>query len=414
MKKLILDTKPRFIHNDNMYTVNFQVVFPVKTNLEETFNFYILNALMRRSKNDVREEEDFIKLKLDKMVQTNLSLQDLIEDGRITYSFQIPKDGCIKDYDIESAFKLACDILLNPAFDDGKADQKIFDEEVKHFKEVHDNKLQNIYEINHEEAHKIIDPEDELSLSYEHEGKVLENTTPETVYNYYVKNIKNNDFIIYVTGCYDEEKVSYLIDKYLKQEEKTLHIETNRFKPFNLGEYSYHEITNDFNQSELRLMYTVNDLVEEDKIYVKAITNILASDEVGLVRRKLRTEKNLVYNCHVSGASVRGYIRIIAYFIKDNKDAVKETINEVFESMKDKEFVIECIEKIKKGIEIDLLRLEDSLTYEVDKRIQDDFEFVSTQKLYDDICSIDYDKLMDYINKITLSTEIFFKGDKND
>lgn len=415
MKKVVLSTEPKFIDIKGLYTIEVVLVFPKKVNYYDMYNQSILEYISAKSNESIRDMTEYKKEKLRKLIlRTNLSLRNAVDNSFITYSFTLPKTGIIKDFNLEESFKFAIDSLFNPATDNGKMDEKLFKYEKDYFEEKLINSLQGIYRKNNNLLYDIIDPTDETGLSYENKTKALSETTPETTYKYFLDNIKNNNFISYVAGDFDHEEMKRLFKKYLPQKEKEIELDINYFKLLPYQDYTYTEVTNDFNQSQISLEYTIPNLKEKDRIYLSTIYNILNARENNLIFEKLRLENNLIYDSGITGFTDRGFLIITAFISKDNKDKVVSLIKEVIEEMKDKEYLTNCINRLIKGIEVDLLREEDDLLNKLNEKIYLDFKQNTTRLLLEKTKKIDIDKLIYYINSLELTNEVFFKGEGND
>ena len=58
--------------------------------------------------------------------------------------------------------------------------------------------INNIYDLSVKEIDDFLDPDCKHFIHKEERIKLLEETTPENVYKYYEKNIKNNKFISFI------------------------------------------------------------------------------------------------------------------------------------------------------------------------------------------------------------------------
>lgn len=406
-----LSTKPIYIKNEDIYVISVDLLFPIKRNMDNIINFSILKSLIFKKNYYIRDENEFYKEKLDKMLKDNIYTIKLIDQEYIVYNFTVPKKGCLKDYDMESGFKLASEIIFNPAFDDGICDDEIYNDEINHYKYIQQRGLETLADITFEKCHSILDPNDEITYSFEHEGKLINSTTKESVYKYYLDSIKNNDFITVVTGDFDESDMDLLLNKYFHQEEKELEINTDFYKNFKLNVEPTYSFNHEFHQSILSMVYSVDNMNEDDFVYLVTIFNILNARENNLIHIKLRNEKNLVYNSSLSNLCKRGFFYVTAYFSDENYNEVRSSIIDVMESIKDRDLIKKCLDKQIEAISYELLRDEDNKYYETENLIDHLLGVKNRSDLYEDVKNLNIDKLMDMVNKLKLVTEIYFKGE---
>ena len=89
------------------------------------------------------------------------------------------------------------------------------------------------------------------------------------------------------------------------------------------------------------------------------------------------------------------------------------TIND-FLKLKDKEFLTLCLNKLIKGLEVDLLREEDSQGKLLNNTINNDLDILTTEELLERTKSVKVDDLIKFIDRIKITNEMFFRGEEND
>ena len=122
--------------------------------------------------NNANELEELKKEKL--LIGNNLYLTALSKKFFIVYSFVIPKEKVIKDYNIEEAFKLAISLIKEPFVENKKFNLEKFNYEKDYFVEGNRQSMENKINQMYEEFYKIIDKKEELGCSYEKSAKYLE------------------------------------------------------------------------------------------------------------------------------------------------------------------------------------------------------------------------------------------------
>lgn len=263
--------------------------------------------------------------------------------------------------------------------------------------------------------HSIIDPNSILDTSYEEDTEILNNTTPEGLYEFYKECILDNNYSFYVYGDIEEERVNYLIDKYLpKQNIDKIEINTKYFNLFPMSEYKYQEIEIPYFQSDLCIEYQIENMTEKERIYLSCLSDLLRSPENKLLFENLRTKNNLIYSYDLSCYERRGLFIINAYISNKNKDKTIEVIDETINSLKDELFLKECIDKLLKGYEVDLIREKDSLSKVTSYKLNKDIKLPTLESEYKAVKGIELDKFINFINRIKKTNVVFFRGDNND
>lgn len=97
-----------------------------------------------------------------------------------------------------------------------------------------------------------------------------------------------------------------------------------------------------------------------------------------------------------------------------NIKKLKKIIKSVFTKLKDKEFLTLCLNKLIKGLEVDLLREEDSQGKLLNNTINNDLDILTTEELLERTKSVKVDDLIKFIDRIKITNEMFFRGEEND
>lgn len=410
MRTIKLSTKPTLIHDENVHVIDFKLIYPVEFKPEYPIINNFLSHLLCESTALIPDETEFQREKLRKTVlEYSYYVNTLCDNMYIIFSFSIPQEGLISDYNLEESFAFVVDCLKNPILKNKEVDQEKFLHAKEFFLKRHNSAKQDIYGSNDIESKKIIDPDEHLGMNYENYGKYLNNITWDDLYNFYQKNIINNSFLSYVNGNISESEINRLFNKYLPQNQDSIEINIEYFKLLPMAKTQYHEIETKFNQAELIMEYQVEDMVEEEKIILSTIVNILNASENNLIFDCLRVKNSLVYDAYVSSYGSFGMFTVEAFIDSSNKDRVIELVNEVMASLYDEEKLSACFEKLKEGYKVDLLKENDSLYKELNNRINNDLDITTISKDYKSLLNLNIKDIIKFLDKIKLTNTILFK-----
>ncbi len=415
MKEIELSTKPVVIKSDAIHTIEFELIYPVEYKNENVLINKYLSHLLCESSSLIPDQSEFEKEKLKKSVLSYYyGSITICNQMYLKISFTLPQEGLISDYDIEESFKFIVDTIKNPILINKECDQEKFNHAKEYFQRNLASAKQDIYGSNDCDALDIIDPDEIMGFSYESKGREIERITWDDLYNYYQNNILNNDYLVYVYGNIEEEKVKYLFNKYLPQEEKKIRINPNYTHPLPISEQKTTNIQTKFNQSELIMEYQVEDMKEEDKLLLSTIVNILNARENDLIFETLRVKNALVYDAYVGSGITYGMFTIEAFIKDTNKDKVISLVNDVMASLYDKEKLTKCFEKLVAAYKVDLLIEEDGLYMELNNRINSDLEIMTTRKQYEELLNVKVDDIIKFLDRIKQTNTIFFLEGKSE
>ena len=263
----------------------------------------------------------------------------------------------------------------------------------------------------------LIDNEGYLSDSLINDEDLLEEVTPQSLYEFYLKNIKECQPSIYIFGNVDEERIYNLCDKYLYIEKFN-----NTERDYRLDYYlkprrevNYVEEESTFKDSAISFVYKVKDMTDEDIIYLNVIRDLLNSLSSRLLNKKLRDENDLVYSSKVLSYDNFGAFEITALINKNNVEFVKEKIKEVIEDLKNEELISPLLENIKDRKRVNLLRiLDDKYALLSDFIVSDLGLDDTTEELYEKIKEVTACDIKIFIDRLILDTVYFLKEEENE
>ncbi|MCH5166620.1 MAG: insulinase family protein [Erysipelotrichales bacterium] len=414
MKRVKLSTDVKVVKSKDINTLEFRLIFPIKYDKDNHFFISLLRLILTTYNHEIRDYGAFRKEKLkNTILDLGLFENSIVDNTYLVYCFSLPREGLISDFDLEKSFEFAIYSLLHPACDNGEFDINIFNYEKEYIYNKYLSSLDGIYASNANAFYEEIDPENELGNTHEQDGEVLRKLDSKSLYEFYKKNILDNTFLPYVYGNISEAKAKKLFEKYIPQEKKSISFNINYFKPLPMKEQSYKEVITNYNQSELFLEYQI-EMEEREKKYFSTLSNILNGPENNLIFNALRIKNNLVYDSRFSSFSSRAMFVIIAFIPSDKYKETKKIIKDIFVCLKDKEYLTNCLNKLIKGLEVDLLKELDGNSKPLNDAINKDLKIISTEELIKDTKSIKVEELISFIDRLKLTNEMFFRGDKND
>ncbi len=109
--------------------------------------------------------------------------------------------------------------------------------------------------------------------------------------------------------------------------------------------------------------------------------------------------------------SSRGMFVIIAFIPNDKYKETKKIIKSVFTSLKNKEYLTNCLNKLIKGLEIDLLKEKDGQGKLLNDTVNHDLGIRTTEELLERTASVKVADLIKFIDRVKLTNEMFFRGE---
>lgn len=418
MRKVTLKNKPVILENKDFQTILVQVMFPFKKNSEDLAHLVLLPSLLNFMNNKYKNESDFVLARKKLLIlATGASKTAFGRDGYFSFDLIVPDTHALGKDILDEQFEFFKEIIYNPRIEDNGFLKFELDREINNIKRNIDNTLKNMMPYHGYKVKKLIDDEGILSESLIDNVDLLDKVTPQSLYNYYLKIIKEAKPIIYVFGNVDKKRITDLCMKHLylsKFETTTCEIKLNYFlKPRNKVQYI--EEDSNFKDSAISYIYKVKDMCEDDIIYLDFIKNLLNSLSSRLLGKKLRDENDLIYSSKVISYDRFGAFEITALINKNNVDLVKMKILEVIEDLKNVELVTPLLENIKERKRLNLLRMLDDKFALLSDFIVDDLGFDDTiEELYNKSLKVTAEDIAKFIDRLVLDTVYFLKEEEHE
>ncbi len=415
MDKLVLNTKTKYVKNDSIKTMDFILIFPTKYNKKDMHNLKILKMFLSSYSKKFPTEKAYKKeLAKHMIINLGMSTKAIGKNLFVRFDLTLPMDGIIEGYDIEDSLRFFVETIYNPLAESGHLSDELFDREKEFIRTRLKDSNRGIYGASFNRLIELIDKDEKIFTHDETSIKYLDQTTSSSAYDLYDSAVLKGKFISYVYGNFDENKVSKLIDKYLPHKEEELIIDKEYQREFVGEDDKYYEEVSKFNQTALFMVYSVEKMLESEREYFSLIANILGQSENDLVFNALRIKNNLVYSSSVSKYVYSGIMIVETHLqYKNAKDAI-QLVEEVIASLRDKEYLQSCIDRLLRGIEIDLLRASDSKYFMIENIIDEDLDYRPLKQIYDAYKSMDIDDIVKFLDRIKKNTVFVMRGENDE
>jgi predicted Zn-dependent peptidase len=417
MKTIKIDNKPVLYNNKDVNRVCIDIIFPVKTDKESTPLNELLKRLMGGYSDKYRDNASFFN-EMDSLYILKYGLNNYAfkEINYLNFSLVLPKDDIIDEYDLEKALRFFKDSIYNPCIDNDHFDDKLFDLEKDYLLEREKRFPYDIDEYIGDKFWRLIDKKEELGLHHDNYVDYLNKTTSKDVYKYYMDNIYNNNYLVYIYGnLKDKNKYLEVFNKVFNRKENTSSKKVSFYGFRKNYKYVHKEEVTKYNQSVLCLSYTIKGMRESEVIIFDMLHYFLKSKENALIFNELRTKNNLIYSCKIYQKRHYGFFNVFIYFNDiDYKDIINY-VNSSIKSLYDKNVFEECKERLVRSLKYDLLYKEDEPFDKVlSKREVKLFNGILFEKRISIIENTSYEEFIRFLDKVILTYSYLFTGGDND
>ena len=408
-------TKPKFINVKGSNVIKFKILFFWDYELNNKTKDILLERIIQTTNGKYKTNRELI-IKEDELsiINWNARISYFANKTYISFSLTIPRENLLENYSIDECLSFFYDCIFNVNASDGKFDSDVFNREKEYLYDMMKNYPSNIYEILHKERNEALNSIEKTYLTREESINNLNSITPESLYEYYEKNIKNNIYITYIYGNLEEkDKISDLYNKYFKRNYQKILLDVEYFKLLRIADYEKKELNIDYEQTILTLIYQFKGLEKEDMETLEMFYFFLNSRENDLIYNALRHKNHLVYGVDVS-INTHGFIEINAYLDRKDIAKTKKLINGVFDDIKDEEKFNKYKRRLLRALKYDIDFSRDNKFYlaenKLDKEVGHNYTLETKYKL---IREISYEEMKKLVMSARLVREIVMIGDKN-
>lgn len=414
-----INKKPIVVKNKDFQTIIVRVAFPF---FEDEKNFVKLsmlpNMLAFMDEKYPSEEEFLLNRKKNYILSTNCSKMSFGDNTYLCFSLVIPDVKALGFDNLEKQFEFFSEMIYKPKIINNGFDEFEFNRELTNTKLGIDEayKKPKTYQLI-----KVLEAIDDYGLLsrliYNH-SELLDEITPQNLYDLYKEIISTYRPFIFVFGNITNDKVNYLADKYLYKDIKyknSIELSYNHFLIPKNTDVNIIEEKKDFKDSYISFVYKVKDMSGDDFTKLKLVRALLTSQSSRLLNKKLRDDNDLVYSSGALTYMKFGVFQINAFINKNNKDIVISKIKEVMNDLKNPDIIGEYLENIKNRKRINLIGCLDdkfalladkvSEVLKIEKNMQDEYQEMLR------ISALDIAQFMD---RLVLDTIYYIEEADND
>ena len=417
MKTIKVDNRPFVKNIKSVNRVVVDMYFPIKDSNLDTAKRAMLKRILNYYSDKYRDNYSFYN-KVDSLYILKYSVSTLLfrEVSYFRFSLILPKEGIIDEYNLEEALTFFKEAIFNTCIDEDHFDDNVFELEKTYLIDYDKSFPNNIYDYVQNEYWKYIDEKEELGLTHEHYYDLVKKITSKEVYDYYMNNIYNNNYLVYIYGnVKDKNRYIDIFNKVFKRKDRITYIKANFCNFRKDFEYSHKEEKTKYNQSVLCFNYAIKDMKESEITLFDMLYDMLDSKENALIFNELRTKNNLIYSNSLQTKKHYGFFNIyVLYNEVDYKDIINY-VESAIKSLYDRDVFEECKDKQVKSLKYTLLYKEDEpfdeLFSKIETKISDEIDF---NKRIERVEKTSYEEFTKFLDKLVLTkTYLFTGGDNN-
>lgn len=409
---------PTILKNKNFQTIMIKVLFPYEEKQKDLANIELLPRMLNYMNNCYKTEEEFqIAKKQNYILGISCTNSIIGTTGCFTFNLIIPDTKTLRKNILEDQFKFFHEMIYNPLIIKNGFSPFELEREKKNLQIGIESTMKNMRSYQNLRLKEIIDDQGVLSRNLIRNQNLIKKVTPENLYQYYQKTIKENQPTIYIMGNVNEEEMINLCNKYIYQKrwkDKTLKGNLNYFlKPKN--EVTRIEENEAFKDSSLSIVYKIKDYQKEDTIYLNIIKDLLTSLSSRLLSEELRNQKDLVYSTKVTAYPHYACFEITAYINKKSKYEVEKTILDVIQKLKNSNEITPLLENLKERKRQNLLRKLDDKYLILEDFILKDLEIdITLEEYYEQYKKVTPKDISLFIDRFILDTIYFLEEDSHE
>ena len=233
-------------------------------------------------------------------------------------------------------------------------------------------------------------------------------------YNYYLNQINNSKYIVFVVGDVEEDFLD-LIDKHLKNvKNRNINIKKN-YEVNKVKKIIEKEVTTKYNQSIVYLYYKLLNTTKREREIVLPLLNYILGGPSSKLFNNVREKNSLCY--YISSFPIKNYnyLYINAGISYENKDKALKLIFKEVDNMKKGNITTSEINDSKKAIESALLKKDDNYYRIVNDMITSVlFDKPSSEEILSDTNTVTKKEIVDLANKLDLDVIYILRGDNNE
>lgn len=350
-----------------------------------------------------------------------LSIMDYYVNKSVYNSFEvinffmiIPKKGIIDDFSYDKAFEFLSNMIFVPYVDnkEDKFNDLLYRRERKYLLLKEKDYPYSVKEYTFDKFLDFCDPEYNLKGHYSLYLKALKKLNNKDSYDYYLKNIKNNNYVTYIYGNLDDkDELINSYKKYFKCDNSSFKIDVKYTDYLSVREYKDNEEVTKYNQTVLYLSFQIDKMTKKDKSLFDMLYFFLYSKENDLLYSNLRNKNNLIYTMNMIKSDIYGLYVISVYCKREDVNKVCDIIYDVFNLIKNEDNFNIYKERLIKALYYDMLINKDDFLSKakdiISKNIGNSVSINSRIKI---MKKITFNDMKVFLNRVILTRKMTFIG----
>ena len=410
MKKLKFKNYPYIIKNTGYSTLQITLIYPVDYKKENIISWHLIRQIVLNTSSLYKSEEEFRQAR-DESLIINFNMNSFYSFNKqfVCFNLFVPDPKKVKTFDLKKALDFFKTSIYEPNAENGRFNEDKFNRELSYLRDNYTDRNEDYHVKVYNEFLDIFDDIGYLKENMYYNMDQIDRVNSEKLYSLYKKEIINNNPIVIVYGDASENIISYFASflNFDGSERVIEIIKDKYYKPFKKMKV-VHEKSNNV-QSFLYIGYKHKHMKKEYEDYLILLKNILGNGTNRLIHNVLRYNHKLIYNYEIDFYPRRGILDIELAILNDKKDKALESVDEIFKSLKDKEFLQKCINNTIKDFKASYDSMTDSRTFKLEKFMDQKFDLAkSYKKLIREFENIDIDNFITFLDGLKKDT-IFFK-----
>ncbi len=403
------------IPNKNFKTITIRVAYLVDNKEEDIGNVNLLPSLITKTNNKYKTVSEFNKARIKNYIQdfSCAFYPRLYPASFIIFDMIIPSPKVIKENILNKSVNFFLDTLYNPNIDEYGFNKEEFDNAKNTVLTVIKKNMSNISNISINKTREEMDDIGYFKNNIYNHIEQINNSTPKSLYEYYLKVIKNNNPIFFVMGDVEESEIRNILNDYITKlnipTSYDMFLESQREMPKEIT------IKESYNQTSVVLGFIVKNMKLEDKKYFNMAYSLLFHASSRIVMDRLREYNDLVYSSQGYSFINNGAILIEASINKVNINKTIEQIKLSIEDLKNEKLIKENMSKIAKGYKIKIERIKDNRREYINEKFEEKVGISnSIEDKYKEYMNITPKEISEFASRLILDCVYVVEGDKNE
>ena len=357
--------KPKFFQNQDFKTIQMKVIFPFERCSSDIAKCAILPGLLHTMCLKYPTEASFALEGKRLYVLANYCLYNTIGDtSYFEFNFMVPDTESLRKDLLEEQMKFFHEMIYHPKVKKHSFDSIEFQREVDNLRMDMEKLLKDPTGYTMVHAKEKVDDGGFFSDTIFNHQEQIDEVTPETLYEFYLKTIYQNKPLVYFFGNCPEQELELLSKKYFYLEsfqKISFSIELNHYlKPRKTIQDLMEKSS--FQNSVMIYFYKIKQMKKKDEVLMGVVKELLNSLSSRLLNKKLRDEFELVYSSFAVCYASYGVFCIMALIHKDSQLLVREKIVEALNDLKNQDMIAPLLDNIKERHRVSLIRKLDDKT----------------------------------------------------